>query len=162
MIKFFCNIINKGDQIMKARKITSLILVAFMPLMGYAQDKWDDIYPDSSPKKVRNSQKANPVYQNTTQSNNAQQVLVVHNNGDVTLETTGNVNMDVDTYNRRGSSVQVYNNKSTDNTAGTYDDDYEYTDRIVKYHNPQNSVKITSDNDINVYVLNDKYNDYYE
>lgn len=86
-------------------------------------------------------------------------------NGDITLERTGNVNIDVDAYNRRGN-VSVYDSEQTqmpDDSIVNADgyNDYEYTDRIVRFHDPANSVKISSDNEINVYVVNDTYSNYY-
>lgn len=149
---------------MKTRNLLIVLLMSLLPLCVFAQDNWDDIYATSKPKK----EKTKPQVQsknayNATRANRAQQVMVVHDNGDITLETQGNVNVDVDAYNRRGGNVDTYQ-YNDDTSAYSNDDDadnYEYTDRIVKYHNPQNSVKISSGNDINVYVLNDTYNDYY-
>ena len=148
---------------MKAKKMFLMILVSAIPFLAFAQE-WDDIYATSKSKESK--QKEVKVKTTAPQKQVDQtQVLVVKDNGDITLERTGNVNIDVDAYNRRGD-VSVYDAEQAqmpDDSIANADEykDYEYTDRIVRFHDPANSVKISSDNEINVYVVNDTYSNYY-
>ena len=142
---------------MKAKQLLLMFLMSVVPFFAFAQEEWDDIYASSKPKE----NKKNEVKQTTQKKVNPSQVLVVRDNGDVTLETTGNVNIDVDAYNRRGGNVEVYEYpQDTIENTDPYQD-FQYTDRIVKFHDPANSVKISSENEINVYVTNDLYSNYY-
>lgn len=147
---------------MKTLKFSVIALALSVPFLANAQN-WDDIYGSSS----NNSQKA--TSERKTSANDVKKakkkVVVINDDGDMVIKTTGNVNanFDVDAYNRRSidsqSDEDVYaNDQAIDSTEYQ---DYEYTDRIVKYHNPKNSVTVASDNDINVYVLDDNYAGYY-
>ena len=140
-----------------------MILIFAVPFLGFAQDDWgDDLYTSSKKGKNKKTEKPSPAKNNRQyNSKSPAKVMVVHNNGDITMESEGNVSIDVDAYNRRG--MTEYNTTYSQDQiqdSGEYDD-YEYTDRIVKFHNPQNSVTISSKNDINVYVVDDVYSDYY-
>ncbi len=148
---------------MKAKNLLLMLLMSVLPFMAFAQDDWDDIYSTSKSKDNKKKEVNNKVSQKQ-QTTRPTQVLVVRDNGDVTLETEGNVNVDVDAYNRRGGDVSVYEKgqyAENENADADEYQDYEYTDRIVKFHDPANSVKISSDNEINVYVTNDLYSNYY-
>jgi hypothetical protein len=142
---------------MKTKNLLMLALMSVMPFFVFAQEEWDDIYAPSKPKEKKKTEvkKVNEPQKQV----NATQVLLVKDNGDVTLETVGNVNIDIDAYNRRGN-VDVYENQYAENDT-VYPEEYQYTDRIVRFHNPENSVKISSDGEINVYVLDDSYSNYY-
>lgn len=150
---------------MKTLKMSLFALAFTVPFLVSAQN-WDDVYGSSSSGTNQTTQKR------ATQSNAKvakNKVAVVTDDGNFQIKTVGNVNtnIDVDAYNRRYTSTDVGEqpNDTVDNYADSQyaddADDYQYTDRIVKYHNPQNSVTVSSDNDINVYVLDDNYNDYY-
>lgn len=148
---------------MKKTKI--LLLAMSISLVGYSQTWDDDIYGSSlPPKSVK--QTVNRKYNDATKTSTTNNVYIKNGQNNVDIISQGNVKFDVDAYNRRGN-VNIYTNDA--NTDSNYEtdpfysngNDYEYTDRIVRFHNPENSVKIVSDNDINVYVVDDVYNNYY-
>lgn len=151
-------------KIMKALTFSIFALVLSTPLLVSAQS-WDDIYGGSS---GNNSSKTNTQDKSSYQAvkNSATKTLVIRNNGDMTIQTNGDVstNFDVDAYNRRYTGNNNEGNDADTDYAmpdSTDNQDYQYTDRIVKFHNPQNSVTIASDDGINVYVDNDNYDSYY-
>jgi hypothetical protein len=65
---------------------------------------------------------------------------------------------DIDEYNRRG----VNDTTRLDEEAYANDyEEYEYTDRIVRFHDPESSIKITGADEVIVYFSDDVYDNYY-
>ena len=157
---------------MKINKKIALIMMSILPLLTFGQGYWDDIYSTSSSNKKEKTTKETTI--NTVSKRppvtNKKQVLVVKNNGDVVLETVEDdqivynngqsQTVDVDAYNRRYED-ENYGRVVEDTIYEEPYEDFQYTDRIVRYHNPENSFTIRSNNDINVSVVNDMYGDYY-
>jgi len=134
---------------MKTNKILLAILMIAVPFFGFAQE-WDDIYADpnrNEPVKI----------QREPREPQKKKVVVVQGNAS-NMEVTAN-GRDVDEYNRRGindssSDEQVYTNDTIDY------EEYEYTDRIVRFHDPESSIKITGAEEVIVYMDDDLYENY--
>lgn len=135
---------------MKTRLSLLALTVALPFTMVVAQDWDDDIYGSSSKRVEKTSI---PKQENPS----ARKITVITEDDNFTIKAKGDVHIDVDAYNRRYSSTEESRGANNNPTDG----DFEYTDRIVKFHNPKNSVTISSDDAINVYVVDDRYNDYY-
>lgn len=132
---------------MKAKKIMLAVLLVAVPFFGFAQE-WDDIYADpaqNEPVKVQKEKK----------EQQKKKVVIVQGKAS-NMEVTAN-GRDIDEYNRRGS----YNNGEPADTdsSGEYEA-YEYTDRIVRFHDPESSIKITGADEVIVYVGDDIYESY--
>lgn len=139
-------IIKDREKTMKTKKIIIAALLAIAPVLGFAQE-WDEIY-------------ANPAQKQSFKAKNEQsqkkKIVVVEGNAS-NMRVTAN-GRSIDEYNRRG------NNNLTDSLYAqdsTYQQ-YQYTDRIVRFHDPESSVKITGADDVTVYVGDDLYADYYQ
>ncbi len=66
---------------------------------------------------------------------------------------------DVDEYNRRGNNEIPAGDEAYSNDSLDYEE-YEYTDRIVRFHDPESSIKITGADEVIVYVGDDLYENY--
>ncbi|HHW82192.1 MAG TPA: hypothetical protein GX746_10965, partial [Bacteroidales bacterium] len=134
---------------MKTIKLLLSGLLLLTPFLGNSQE-WDDIYANPDKQGTR-------LIQEKPQKPEKKQAIVVLQ-GDaskVSVEANGR---DIDAYNRRGGSEDVVTGQAT---VDEYTD-YEYTDRIIKYHDPESSVKITGVDEVTIYVGDDLYSDYYE
>lgn len=130
---------------MKTKQIIIAIMLAVIPFWSFAQE-WDDIYATPSQNKGK-----------TTKSDSQKKkVVIVEGKGtDIKIQTEAR---DIDEYNRRGSDALAEGDISQDSLY----QDYEYTDRIIKYHDPENSIKISGVDEVTVvYVDGDVYSDYY-
>src|SRR5690554_8021725 len=63
---------------------------------------------------------------------------------------------DIDEYNRRGNDTILQDEQAYSDNGDTYQE-YEYTDRIVRFHDPQSCIKITGADEVIVYVGVDVY-----
>ncbi len=134
---------------MKTIKLLLSGLLFLTPFLGNSQE-WDDIYANPDKQGTR-------LIQEKPQKPEKKQAIVVLQ-GDaskVSVEANGR---DIDAYNRRGGSEDVVTGQAT---VDEYTD-YEYTDRIIKYHDPESSVKITGVDEVTIYVGDDLYSEYYE
>ena len=133
---------------MKTNKILLTALLTAVPLFGFAQE-WDDIYADptqNEPVRVQKEQ----------QKPQKKKVVIVQ--GDASdIEVTVN-GRDVDEYNRRNNDTLREEQAYADD-AEDYEE-YEYTDRIVRFHDPESSIKITGADEVIVYVGDDLYENY--
>ncbi|MGV8963742.1 MAG: hypothetical protein ACOH2V_10250 [Candidatus Saccharimonadaceae bacterium] len=132
---------------MKTIKLLLSGLLLLTPFLGNSQE-WDEIYANPNKQEIKIVQKKKPQQK--------QKIVVIQGNAsNVEVEANGR---NLDEYNRRGG------NDSIDNRQATVDEytDYEYTDRIIKYHDPESSVKITGADEVTIYVGDDLYSEYYE
>ncbi len=130
---------------MKTKQIIIAIMLAVIPFWSFAQE-WDDIYATPSQNKGK-----------TTKSDfQKKKVVIVEGKGtDIKIQTEVR---DIDEYNRRSTDALAEGDTSQDSLY----QDYEYTDRIIKYHDPENSIKISGVDEVTVvYVDDDVYSDYY-
>lgn len=126
---------------MKTKNFLILTLLALIPVLGFAQE-WDDIYANPSQKRT---------YQNPQQPK--KKVVVIK--GDASnMQVVAN-----------GRDVDEYNRRAMNDTLSTQQDseyqDYQYTDRIVRFHDPESSVRITGADEVTIYMNDDAYSDYY-
>ena len=134
---------------MKTKKLLLTVLLVTMPLLIFAQE-WDDIYADPSRNETVTVQKKN--------DSEPQKKRVVIVQGDVSnMEVVAN-GRDLDEYNRRGNSDDSLQDQS-DEQLNDYQE-YEYTDRIVRFHEPESSIRITGADEVIVYVGDDLYEGY--
>ena len=135
---------------MKTKNVILSGLLVLAPVIGFAQE-WDDIYADPAKKTatLQVQKKEEPQ---------KKKIVVVEGKAD-NMEIRAN-GRDIDEYNRRGQYDQAEND--TVDVEGTDYQQYEYTDRIIKYHDPASSIKITGADEVTVYVGDDIYADYYE
>ncbi len=134
---------------MKTIKLLLSGLLFLTPFLGNSQE-WDDIYanPDNQGTRL--------IQEKPQQPEKKQKIVVLQGDASkVTVEANGR---DIDAYNRRGGNEGVETGQTT---VDEYTD-YEYTDRIIKYHDPESSVKITGVDEVTIYVGDDLYSDYYE
>lgn len=130
---------------MKTKKIIIAVMLAVIPFWSFAQE-WDDIYATPSQNKGK-----------TTKSDSQQKKKVVIVEGKGTDIKVQAETRDIDEYNRRGTDVFVEEEMSQDSLY----QDYEYTDRIIKYHDPETSIKISGVDEVTIYVDGDVYSEYY-
>ena len=117
---------------MKTIKLLLSGLLLLTPFLGNAQE-WDDIY--ANPDKQAITQRKEPQ-----KPQKKQKIVVIQGDAsNVTIEANGR---NIDEYNRRGGNEGV----ETDQATVEEYTDYEYTDRIIKYQDPESSVKITGAN----------------
>ena len=134
---------------MKTNKILLTVLLIAVPFFGFAQE-WDDIYADPTrgePVKVR---------QEVTPPQKKKVVLV---QGDASSMEVTATSRDIDEYNRRGDKNSMSEEQEFTNDTIDYEE-YEYTDRIVRFHDPESSIKITGADEVIVYMDGDLYEDY--
>ncbi len=120
---------------MKTIKFLLSGLLLLTPFIGNSQN-WDDIYanPDQQPPKTIQKQKPQQK----------QKIVVIQGDAsNVVVEANGR---NIDEYNRRGGNEEY----ETGQAAVDEYNDYEYTDRIIKYHDPESSVKITGADEITI------------
>ena len=141
----------KGET-MKSKKLIIAGLLALAPIIGFAQE-WDDIYANPSNKKATVDLKK--------KKDEPQKKKIVVIEGVATDMNVVANGRDIDEYNRRGqlNDEIVYDNDTIFDEQDYQQ--YEYTDRIIKYHEPASSVKITGADQVTVYVGDDIYSDYY-
>ena len=135
---------------MKTKNLIITGLLVLAPVIGFAQE-WDDIYADPS-------QNTTTVKVQKKQKPQKKKIVVVEGKAS-NMEVRAN-GRDIDEYNRRGQD-----NLAENDTVFVEDSvyqQYEYTDRIIKYHDPESSIKITGADEVTVYVGDDIYSDYYE
>ncbi len=134
---------------MKTNKILLTVLLTAVPLFGFAQE-WDEIYADPT--------RSEPVrVQKQLQEPQKKKVVIVQ--GDASnMEVVAN-GRNVDEYNRRGSTDTLSNDQSYSDQAEDYTE-YQYTDRIVRFHDPESSIKISGADEVIVYVGDDLYENY--
>ena len=133
---------------MKTNKIIIIAgLLAVIPILGFAQE-WDDIYADPSqtPQQINKEKPQSPK----------KKIVVVE--GDVSKLEVKSSSRDIDEYNRRGQETEEI---VVPENEYEYQD-YEYTDRIVKYHDPEAVIKITGADKITIYTDDELYSDYYD
>lgn len=140
----------------KVTKSLAILLAAAiaMPTAICAQDIYDDLY--YSPSKAAKQKKQ----QKKQQTYNYTDVADYPSADSYTASSARPLNVDVDTYNRRNSPSQ------TQSASGMGDDDFAYTRRIQRYHNPdvveasgdtalmEYYYNTPSQQDVNVYVIN--------
>lgn len=131
---------------MKTKKLLIAALLAIAPVLGFAQE-WDDIYADPAQKQVFKI--------NRDQSQKRKIVVVEGNASNMRVTANGR---SVDEYNRRGNANMSDSTFAQDSAY----QQYEYTDRIVRFHEPESSVRITGAEDVTIYVGDDLYADYYQ
>ncbi|HBX44367.1 MAG TPA: hypothetical protein DEG28_00535, partial [Porphyromonadaceae bacterium] len=121
--------------------------MATVPFLGFAQE-WDDIYADPSQERIVPEQEKQAIPQ--------KKVVVIQ--GDVSgMKITAN-GRNVDEYNRRDAdNVSEPDTLSNDSTYQPY----EYTDRIIRFHDPESSIKITGADEVIIFANDDIYDDYY-
>ena len=130
----------------KKRIIAGLLMLA--PFWCFAQE-WDDIYADPVQEQV--------IKKERTSQPQKKKIVVVQGSADnMFVRANGR---DIDEYNRRHlrNSDTLYDNAEASNYK-----QYEYTDRIVRFHDPESSVKITGADEVTVYVGDDLYTEYYQ
>ena len=136
---------------MKTKKLIIAGLLAMIPILGFSQEwvEWDDIYADPSQTSQKQQIKEAP-------QSPKKKIVVVE--GDVSkLEVKSS--RDIDEYNRRGKETEeviISKNEIEEEYI-----DYEFTDRIVKYHDPEAVIKITGADKITIYTDDELYSDYY-
>ena len=134
---------------MKTIKFLISGLLLLTPFLGNAQE-WDDIYANPDKQATKQIQKKEP------QKPRKKTIVVIEGSAsNVSVEANGR---NIDDYNRRGGNEGV----ETGQTSVDEYTDYEYTDRIIKYHDPESSVRITGVDDVTIYVGDDLYSEYYE
>ena len=132
---------------MKTIKLLLSGLLLLTPFLGNSQE-WDDIYANPDQQTTKIVQKKKPEKK--------QKIVVIQGNAsNVTVEANGR---NIDEYNRRSGNQDIETGQANSNEYT----DYEYTDRIVKYHDPESSVRITGADEVTIYVGDDLYSDYYE
>ena len=127
---------------MKTIKFLLSGLLLLTPFLSNAQE-WDDIYANPNQQEIKVVQKKKPQQK--------QKIVVIQGNAsNVEVEANGR---NIDEYNRRGG------NENIDSSKANVDEytDYEFTDRIIKYHEPESSVKITGADEVTIYVGDDLY-----
>lgn len=127
---------------MKTKKFFILSMLAMIPFFGFAQE-WDDIY--ASPNNTTVRKKA---------ENKTKRVVIIKGDAN-NMRITAN-GRDIDEYNRRNKPDTLISDGMNDNYK-----DYQYTDRIIKFHDPESSIRINGADEVTVYVDNDVYSDYY-
>ena len=134
---------------MKTNKILLAVLMVAMPLFGFAQE-WDDIYADSD--------RSERVTEEVTRKEPQKKKVVIVKGDAAGMEVKAN-GRDVDEYNRRGNNgYSAGDITHQDDTLGY--EDYQYTDRIVRFHDPESSIKISGADEVIVYVGDDLYSNY--
>ncbi|NMB05895.1 MAG: hypothetical protein GX976_05895, partial [Bacteroidales bacterium] len=134
---------------MKTNKILLAVMLTAIPFFGFAQE-WDDIYANPTQKERVKAE----VKQQEPQK---KKVVIVQ--GDATgMEIQAN-GRDVDEYNRRSTNDLPAGDEAYENDSLEYED-YQYTDRIVRFHDPESSIKITGADEVIVYVGDDLYENY--
>ncbi|NLY24388.1 MAG: hypothetical protein GX042_05145, partial [Bacteroidales bacterium] len=129
---------------MKTNKILLAVLMIAVPFFGFAQE-WDDIYADpNSNEPVR--------VQREPMEPQKKKVVVVQGDAS-TMEVTAR-ERDIDEYNRRGDKETLSDEQAYANDTIDYEE-YEYTDRIVRFHDPESSIKITGADEVIVYMGDD-------
>lgn len=133
---------------MKTKQLLIAGLLMLAPFWCFAQE-WDDIYADPTHDQSTNIRQ-------TSRPQKKKVVVVQGNAANMSVRANGR---DIDEYNRRHRKVSdtVYGNQDVSNYK-----QYEYTDRIVRFHDPESSVKITGADEVTVYVGDDLYTDYYQ
>ena len=122
------------------------VMLTAIPFFGFAQE-WDDIYANPTQKERVKAE----VKQQEPQK---KKVVIVQ--GDATgMEIQAN-GRDVDEYNRRSTNDLPAGDEAYENDSLEYED-YQYTDRIVRFHDPESSIKITGADEVIVYVGDDLY-----
>ncbi|MEA4979981.1 MAG: hypothetical protein VB098_08845 [Petrimonas sp.] len=134
-------------------KTKSLIITGFLvlaPIIGFAQE-WDDIYanPTQNTATMKVQKKQEPQ---------KKKIVVVEGKAS-NMEVRAN-GRNIDEYNRRGQDDAMGND--TVFVEDSAYQQYEYTDRIIKYHDPESSIKITGADEVTVYVGDDIYSEYYD
>ena len=135
---------------MKTKNLIITGLLVLAPVIGFAQE-WDDIYANPS-------QNAATVKVQKKQEPQKKKIVVVEGKA-ANMDVRAN-GRSIDEYNRRGQ-----NDLAENDTVFVEDSayqQYEYTDRIIRYHDPESSIKITGADEVTVYVGDDIYSDYYE
>ena len=125
------------------------VLLTAVPLFGFAQE-WDDIYADPTsgePVRVQKKQQEPPK----------KKVVIVQ--GDASTMAVTARDRDVDEYNRRNNKDVLPTEQVDADSAVDYTE-YQYTDRIVRFHDPESSIKITGAEEVIVYVDDELYDDY--
>src|SRR5690554_1106982 len=143
---------HKKGETMKTKNLLLAVLFTAVPLSGFAQE-WDDIYAD--PTQPRHERVTIPKEQDDPQK---KKVVIVQ--GDASnMEVIAN-GRDVDEYNRRGNDTITPEEEFYSSEDENRYQEYEYTDRIVRFHDPQSSIKITGADEVIVYVGDDVYEGY--
>ena len=127
---------------MKTKKFLILSMLAMIPFFGFAQE-WDDIY--ANPKNTTVRKKA---------ENKAKRVVIIKGDAN-NMQITAN-GRNIDEYNRRNMPDTLLSDGMQDSYR-----DYQYTDRIIKFHDPESSIRINGADEVTVFVNNDVYSDYY-
>ncbi|MFA5649675.1 MAG: hypothetical protein WC914_00840, partial [Proteiniphilum sp.] len=136
---------------MKTKNLLLAVLLTILPLSGFAQE-WDDIY--ANPTQSRNEGMTVRPEQDEPQK---KRVVIVQGEAS-NMEVTAN-GRDIDEYNRRGNDTVFSDEQTHSEDMDTYQE-YEYTDRIVRFHDPESSIKITGADEVIVYVGDDIYESY--
>ena len=128
---------------MKLFKLSSILLMGIASLNAFAQNsEWDDdIYSTKKKKSVPEVQE----YKAVSKSKSAKVMITPSNN-------TRTADRDVDEYNRRGGN-RDYTSQDTNDTIVPVSDT-EYTERIVKFHDPAR-ITIVGADEVNLYVDDD-------
>src|SRR5690554_2754791 len=143
---------HKKGETMKTKNLLLAVLFTAVPLSGFAQE-WDDIYAD--PTQPRHERVTIPKEQDDPQK---KKVVIVQ--GDASnMEVIAN-GRDVDEYNRRGNDTITPEEEFYSSEDENRYQEYEYTDRIVRFHDPESSIKIVGADEVIVYVGDDIYENY--
>lgn len=126
------------------KKITRTLIVLFAAaasLAATAQSPFDDLY--YSPSKAAKQKKQKQEQLNAAKDRNRSMTVADYPGADSYSEGSSRpLNVDVDTYNRRTSAPLT----KADSIAAS-GEDFSYTRRIERYHNPE-VVTSTGDNDL--------------
>ena len=119
---------------MKTKKWILSLMMALLPALGFTQE-WDDIYADPSANVKNQTQKQKQDKQKDNQSQKKAIVVVEGDASNIEVYANGR---NIDEYNRRNNTPVEEGEPVVDEYT-----DYQYTDRIVKFHDPESSIKIT-------------------
>jgi hypothetical protein len=123
--------------------------------LSFAQE-WDDVYADPS----SNVQKQTPKQDKKKEKQSQKKAIVVVEGDASNIEVYAN-GRNIDEYNRRGNENEEEAIDKDQPQVEEYTD-YQYTDRIIKFHDPESSIKINGADKVTIYVGDDLYSDYYE
>ena len=153
----------------KVNRILSLLAVgvwfASFPLSSVAQDYDDDLYYSPKAAEKKKAEQAAKKAAEARAALRSEWTTVDYPASDsYSAQSTQPLNVDVDAYNRRTTGSQT-----TAGTAPAQTEDFSYTRRIERYHNPEVVAESGDDElieyyyatseasqpEINVYVIND-------
>src|SRR5690554_3348810 len=141
----------KKRETIKTKNLLLAVLLTVMPLSGFAQE-WDDIYAD--PTQSQNEKVT--IRKEQEQPPKTKVVIVQGDASGMNIKANGR---DIDEYNRRNGNETIESDELYSEESKNYEE-YEYTDRIVRFHDPESSIKITGADEVIVYVGDDIYDGY--